>query len=140
MSFIVYDSYSERSVVMKIKNYIVENYQLFMSYLEKELCKNSISYVKIDNEIHFLDQIIRFYDFNLDRKEIIIWAIFNSIEETNKISDNIFCLQEQQYIQNIKLDKENRFVNQTKNYNTRNKYIQKQESITVKQKLKRFSR
>lgn len=45
---------------MVMKNYIVKNYKDIMDELERELCQNNISYVRIDNEIHFLDNIIRF--------------------------------------------------------------------------------
>lgn len=122
---------------MKIKNYIVENYQLFMGYLEEELCKNSISYVRIDNEIHFLNQIIRFYDFELDKKEIIQSQIF---KPNIKIEELMVYVPERNYIPEIKLEKVSRFKDNIKCYQPRIRPVKKQESNTVKQQLKRYSR
>lgn len=133
---------------MKIKNYLVENYQLLMGCLEEELCKNSISYVRIDNEIHFLDYIIRFYDLELDKSAIINWIFYNQLRfekieiiESSPFNENqgpIFTRLNQDYIK--LLDKKNEINPDLfpKNYQSRNKYIQKQESHKVKQKLKSY--
>ena len=122
---------------MKIRNYIVENYQLLMDCLEKELCKNGISYVRIDNEIHFQNQIIRFYDIELDIKEIISW-LFTKIEIEDPIER--FVLNPMVFNNIELLPEEKRFTNLEKNYQSRNKFIQKQESNMVNQKLKRYKR
>ena len=122
---------------MKIRNYIVENYELLMDYLEKELCQNGISYVRIDNEIHFQDQIIRFYDIELDIEEIITWS-FTKIEIEDPIER--FVLNPMVFNNIELLPEEKRFTNLEKNYQSRNKFIQKQESNMVNQKLKRYKR
>ena len=72
---------------MKVKNYIVENCYIFIDELERELCKRGISYVRIDREIHFLDQIIRLYGFELDR-DIIYSRLINEISLSKQ---NILC-------------------------------------------------
>lgn len=121
---------------MKIRNYIVENYQLLMSCLEEELCKNGISYVRIDNEIRFLDQIIRFFDFEIDKKIIINWSfskmafidVENRFTLANLSFDNV-----RDYVPEM-------IVNKDKSYQSRNKSIQKQEANSVKQKIKKYSR
>lgn len=122
---------------MKIRNYIVENYQFIMECLEEELCKNNISYVRIDNEIHFLDQIIRFYDFELDKKVIIQSQIF---KPNIKIEELMVYVPERNYIPEIKLEKVSRFKDNIKCYQPRTRYVQKQESNTVKQQIKKYSR
>lgn len=122
---------------MKIKNYIVENYQLFMGYLEEDLCKKGISYVRIDNEIHFLDQIIRFYDFELDKKVIIESEIF---KPNIKKEELMVYVPERNYIPEIKLERVSRFKDDIKCYQPRTKFVQKQESNLTKQKIKRYSR
>lgn len=120
---------------MKIRNYLVENYQLLMDFIEEELCKNGVSYVRIDNEIHFLDQIIRFFDFEVDKEIIVVWG-FSKItfleENTSKLA-------------NLSFDDSRDFApayifEEKKNYQQRNKTSYKRESNLVKQKLKKYSR
>lgn len=130
---------------MQVKNYIVENYRLLLDCLEMELCKNGISYVRIDNEIHFLDRIIRFYDMELDYYEIRNWILKKLINDhESKIKqckldyDSIFNsgrtrIDLSNFIPNCK--EGNYDLGNT--YQHRNKYIKKQESHMVKQKLKR---
>lgn len=45
---------------MNVKKYLVENSEYFMNELERQLCIQGISYVRIENEFHFNNQIIRF--------------------------------------------------------------------------------
>ena len=122
---------------MKIKNYIVENYQLLMDSLEVDLCKMGISYVRIDNEIHFLDQIIRFFDFEVDIREIVAWG-FSKIEVLD--INNRFSLV------NFSFDDTKDYIpgrisfNDDKCYQSRSKINFKHESKLVKQKLKKYSR
>lgn len=47
---------------MQVINIIVTNPTVFIDTLERELIKLEISYVKIENEIHFLNRIYRFYE------------------------------------------------------------------------------
>ena len=123
---------------MKVKSYIVENYQLLMDYLEEELCKNGISYVRIDNEIHFLDQIIRFFDFEIDREMIIIWGL-GKYEEFLDIQDR-FTLANLSFDDVRDYVPEIIYIRDDKCYQRRNKFIKKQESNQVNQKLKKYSR
>lgn len=126
---------------MKIRNFFVENREIFMDCLENELCKNGISYIKIDNEIHFLDQIIRLYDFKIDR-EIIIRIGFSNLEKesfVSEINDSIFCIPQNFSFIELK-PKAEQNITISKNYQSRNRYIQKQEANSVKQKLKRYSK
>lgn len=46
----------------RVRNIIVSDRELFEEELILGLIKNEISYVKIEHEFHFLDQIYRFYD------------------------------------------------------------------------------
>ena len=68
---------------MQVKNYIVDNYQVLINCLEEELCKNGIFYVRIDNEIHFQDKIIRFYDIEVDKKETLYYHMNKSKQKQN---------------------------------------------------------
>lgn len=48
---------------MKVKNILVEEKEYVMSEIERFLCVDGISYVKVDNEIHCPNLILRFYEF-----------------------------------------------------------------------------
>lgn len=129
---------------MRVRNYIIDNRELFIDYLEKELCQNDISYVRIDNEIHFLDQIIRFYDIVFDKNEIITWAFIKieleKAKEFEKKIEDIFSIPDPREFaspQNLKINKS---IFSEDNYPVRNKFIQKYESNEVNQKLKRYSK
>lgn len=78
---------------MQIKNYIVDNRELFFDYLEKELCQNGISYVRIDNEIHFQNKIIRLYDIKLDKRSIINFMFSKINIEERRVLNSIKELQ-----------------------------------------------
>lgn len=49
---------------MEVKNILVEDKEKFLNGLLKILGLNGISYVQVDNEIHFQDFIYRLYDKN----------------------------------------------------------------------------
>lgn len=131
---------------MKVKSYLVKNREEFINQLEEELCKNGISYVKIGYEFHFLDHIIRFYDFEID-KRMIIDSFFiresqkrrKQIEEamlTTKLRDKMLkkCNPNDLI---VKLNYQENNSSST-HYQKRTKFEQKQESNQVKQKLKRY--
>lgn len=48
---------------MQIKNILVEQKEYVMSEIERFLCIEGISYVKVDNEIHCPNLILRFHEF-----------------------------------------------------------------------------
>lgn len=50
---------------MNIKNYYVSDLEAFKDKLLKELIAHNISFVVVDNEIHYNDKIIRFYEKSL---------------------------------------------------------------------------
>ena len=110
---------------MKVKNYIVENCYEFIDKLERELCKKGISYVRIDREIHFLDQIIRFYDFELDQN--IIRDMILNFKKLDS-SDLYKCTS-------LKPKKDN--TNKAY-YQKQNKKTLKYESNMVNKKIKRL--
>lgn len=148
---------------MQVKNYIVENLSLFMDYLERELCQQGISYVKIDNEIHFQNQIIRLYDFKRNYDEMIKWFIMNKLQEPSQEKgvslDNLLIIIPEEdfdkeraeelmnYITNMKVkpiseisELSEFFIERKKCYPKRNHSTLKRESIEVNQKLKRYNR
>lgn len=117
---------------MKVKNYIIENCYVFIDELERELCKRGISYVRIDRKIHFLNQIIRLYDFELDR-DIIYSRLINGISLKNQ---NILCHELSECID---------FMPEKNNikklsYQRQNKKSLKYESRMVSQKIKKYSK
>lgn len=147
---------------MKVKNYIVENASLFMDCLERELCQQGISYVKIENEIHFENQIVRLYDFEKDCVEIIKCLIMKELreqEQENKISlDSLLIIRkEEEFYEKVteKLMKsisrtekgiileipelEKTFTEREQCYPKRNRSTLKQESLEVNQKLKKYN-
>ena len=117
---------------MKVKNYIIENCYVFIDELERELCKRGISYVRIDREIHFLNQIIRLYDFELDR-DIIYSRLINGISLKNQ---NILCHELSECI-DFMPEKNN--INKL-SYQRQNKKSLKYESRMVSQKIKKYSK
>ena len=117
---------------IKVKNYIIENCYVFIDELERELCKRGISYVRIDREIHFLNQIIRLYDFELDR-DIIYSRLINGISLKNQ---NILCHELSECID---------FMPEKNNikklsYQRQKKKSLKYESRMVSQKIKKYSK
>ena len=101
---------------MKVKNYIIENCYVFIDELERELCKRGISYVRIDREIHFLNQIIRLYDFELDR-DIIYSRLINGISLKNQnilcheLSECIDFMPEKNNIKKLSYQRQNNYTN-----------------------------
>ena len=104
---------------MNVKEYFVENSEYFMNELERQLCIQGISYVRIDNEFHSNDQIIRFIDFN-DFRETMI---------KEKMKEEI------DFFKPLIVVEEN-YEKRTPYYESRNKKMNRQESHLVKQKLK----
>ena len=99
---------------MRVKNIFVNNIEYFIDVLLRELIKNEISYVKVDNEIHFDGYIYRFYegkDINPNLLEEPFRQkekIFISMEEL----DDIDISKKKSYSFNKKLIKmQNRNIN-----------------------------
>lgn len=83
---------------MIVKNLFVNEVDIYIDELLKELIKNEISYVKIDNEIHFDNYIIRLYDKNevirlfnesLNDKEGVFTFLNDVSNEYKKIDINL---------------------------------------------------
>ena len=132
---------------MRIKRYIVSNRKVFMDSLEEELCKKNISYVTIENEIHFLDQIIFFYDMELDLN-LIISLIFNNLFPHEQIvfdTQEIFDFESKRYkethfidVENIENLKNEKILTTNSTYQKRNKRTNKNESNFANQKIKKY--
>lgn len=104
---------------MNVKEYFVENSEYFMNELERQLCIQGISYVRVENEFHFNDQIIRFIDFN-DFRETMI---------KEKMKEEI------DFFKSLIVGEEN-YEKRAPYYEPRNKKKNRQESHFVNQKLK----
>ena len=123
---------------MQIKNYIVDNIDIIMDRLEKELCQCGISYVRIENELHFDNKIIRFYDLAM-HKNVIISCLFNniSIDYFPSILDNLDALNNEKFFCPIE---EMSYYKKETNYQQPKKKNYKQESKRVNQLLKKYKR
>ena len=64
---------------MQVKNIVINNIEIFMDELIRTLIKHEISYVRIDNEIHFDNYIYRFYELE------------NSVESIPLIDLSFLC-------------------------------------------------
>ena len=71
---------------MQIKRLLVEEKEYVMGEIESFLCRMGISYVKVENEIHCPNLILRFYEFNEIRP--VIWNLLMDMSR-EEISDNI---------------------------------------------------
>ena len=132
---------------MRIKRYIVSNRKVFMDSLEEELCKKNISYVTIENEIHFLDHIIFFYDMELDLKLIISLFLNNlNIERKSNLDIcEVLNFESKRYkethfidVENIQNIKNEKILTTNLTYQKRNKRTNKNESAFANQKIKKY--
>ena len=55
---------------MQIKTILTEQIDFTMEQVERYLCINQISYVRVENEIHCPGLILRFFDFEKEKIEI----------------------------------------------------------------------
>ena len=79
----------------KVKNVLVFGLEQFQEDLIWELINNNISYVKIDNEFHFLDKIYRFFEFS-SVKDFSIFhdIVFSDSVLLNPTEENFVCSRE----------------------------------------------
>ena len=130
---------------MKVRYYIVENCYEFIDTLERELCQKGISYVRIDTEIHFLDQIIRFLDFDLDM-DLIVKLYFSKLELRSTNDITLFTdLNQNDYLDfipqnNIYQQYHTEFTHNNHTYQQLNKRMLKNQSNNANQKLKRYKK
>ena len=130
---------------MKVRYYIVENCYEFIDTLERELCQKGISYVRIDTEIHFLDQIIRFLDFDLDM-DLIVKLYFSKLELRSTNDITLFTnLNQNDYLDFIPQNNtyqqyHTEFTHNNHTYQQLNKRMLKNQSNNVNQKLKRYKK
>ena len=94
---------------MKIIYYITNDVKLIIELLERELCIRQISYVRVDNEIHFLDKIVRIIDINTvriidinEKKQMVkldcnYYDKFLDIDDDFDCSDNIINVKNKRY-------------------------------------------
>lgn len=130
---------------MKVRYYIVENCYEFIDALERELCQKGISYVRIDTEIHFLDQIIRFLDFDLDM-DLIVKLYYSKL--LPRLTNNITLftdLNQNDYLDFIPQNNtyqqyHTKFTHNNHTYQQLNKRMLKNQSNNVNQKLKRYKK
>ena len=86
---------------MKVKRFLVEEKEFVMGEIESFLCRMGISYVKVENEIHCPNLILRFYEFNEIRPVILdLLGMMNSwdpLENMNRevIWDNLLVIGEE---------------------------------------------
>lgn len=75
---------------MEVKNFVITNCDAFVNSLVQELIYQGISYTQIDNEIHFLDHIFRFYDVTTQEKmqqvqeDALVLVVSEGVEQLKK--------------------------------------------------------
>lgn len=96
---------------MRVVNILISDKKIFIEEIIKELIVNNISYVQIDNELHFSDKIYRFYDQEdlLKNKELFL---MNEIKLDTDISLDTTDLLD--YEKNIFTKIEHNYKNQSK--------------------------
>ena len=65
----------------RVRNFVVKDVDLFIDVFERVLCREQISYVHVDNEIHCMDKIFRFYDLK-QYQELYDLVHFTGVEES----------------------------------------------------------
>ena len=76
---------------MIIKNFTTNNLELIMDMIIRELIERNISYVRVDNELHFDNHILRFYEKR--EYEVNLIAVPNSVYEYFNEYDSISKLE-----------------------------------------------
>jgi len=126
---------------MKIKNYIVDNIDIVIETIERELCIKGISYVRIENEFHFNNQIIRLYDLELHRRIIFAWLLNKEFEVLDSSLEESILNLSRSFVENYAPPLcEFDFLKEEKTYQPRRKNNYKQESKRVNQLLKKYKR
>ena len=101
---------------MKIIYYITNDVKLVLDLLERELCMREISYVRVDNEIHFLNKIVRILDINTNKKQIFMLAC-NYYDKFLDINDEFDCSDNSINVKNKCYQKKKDFKRNSYNVN-----------------------
>ena len=75
---------------MTIKDFTTNNLELIMNMIIRELIERNISYVRVDNELHFDNHIFRFhekreYEVNLIAVPNSVYEYFNEYDSISKL-------------------------------------------------------
>lgn len=123
---------------MNIKDIYTNSKEEVIDFLLRYFCLNDISYVRVDDEVHFLDNIYRFYDnkdIGLDSTLEKLYNTLNQLEVSKRLgtSDDIFVGS---------TTIEGRVVNkyQVPNCNANKKKLIKMQNRLYNQKLKNRKR
>ena len=134
----------------RVRNVLVSDLGLFKELLIRNLIRNNISYLQIENEFHFFDRIFRFYDFKMAEK-----LIDDGVNFFGQDGDSIRVLIENEMIHSKTLDDmkdmflsdESEDVDSEKKYNVRDKSIPsfskkkvQRDNYMLKQKIKNNKR
>lgn len=128
---------------MKVKYYITNQQVLVLDILERELCKRQISYVRIENEIHFNNQIVRILDIKKDKNIIVNLSLENIVKNSfvsNLLSYEFEKTESKSFSDNLykKIDLNNLLYLDEKKYPKMNIKTIRNESKRNKQLLKRY--
>ena len=66
---------------MNIKNIYTNAKEKVIDFLLRYLSQHNISYVRVENEVHFLDEIYRFYDSKDNSLEDTLEKIYKTLNE-----------------------------------------------------------
>ena len=79
---------------MNIKNIYTNAKEEVIDFLLRNLSQHNISYVRVEDEVHFLDKIYRFYDSKDNSLEDALEKIYKTLNELEvskriRIDDNL---------------------------------------------------
>ena len=66
---------------MDIRNIYSNAKEKVIDFLLRYLCQHNISYVRVENEVHFLDKIYRFYDSKDNSLEDTLEKFYKTLNE-----------------------------------------------------------
>lgn len=111
---------------MIVTDIYVKNREIFIDMLIRKLIKEGRSYVKIENEIHFDNYILRIYEIELKFFSEI------DIDETDKILFNL--LKKEELFENLTYVNENSKI-EINNVPTLNKRLIKHQNKIINKKI-----
>lgn len=65
----------------RVRNYFVIDIDSFKEHLVRDLIRNNINYVQIENEFHFLDKVYRFFDASVEKLYEFILEDYKNLED-----------------------------------------------------------
>lgn len=65
----------------RVRNYFVTDIDSFEEHLVRDLIRNNINYLQIENEFHFLGKVYRFFDISVEKFYEFILDDYKNLED-----------------------------------------------------------